>query len=125
RLIAGVLVECLAAVAVFAFRGSPAAAGPPLLPRHLPVVRYAAELGHPRIFTVPASGGIPRVLRVPVAAAESPSWSGDGRWIAFVGGENPPGSSDIADKDAVYVSHANGSAMRKGTSGPALYSQGA
>lgn len=82
-------------------------------------VRFSAENGHPRIFTVGPGAGAPRALPLGVAAATGPVWSRDGRRLAFIGGSNTPGSSDLTGADYLYVWSGGGSRARPLTQGGA------
>ena len=75
-------------------------------------VRYTVQSGHPRIYVVGAAGGRPRLLPLPVAAAQGPAWSPDGSRLAFVGGTNEVGRPNIADGD-LYVATARGTVVRR------------
>lgn len=82
-------------------------------------VRFTAKSGHPRIYTVSPNGGAPKLLRLPVAAAQAPAWSPGGRLLAFVAGRNVPPQRDITVGDELYVSNASGSGVRRLTRDPA------
>lgn len=72
-------------------------------------VRLDAESGTYQIFTVSPAGGNPRQLTFDNTSKESPTWSPDGRKIAFVGGG--PRGRDI------YTMNADGSGKVAITSG--------
>lgn len=96
----------------FAAGVSASGARPPRLEPGVAFVRFTAHSGHPRIYTVAPSGGRPRLLRLPVAAAEAPAWSPDGRRLAFVGGINRPGETDVTASEQVYVAGRDGAGAR-------------
>jgi TolB protein len=81
-------------------------------------VRFTAKSGHPRIYTVPAAGGVARQVRLPVAAAQAPALSPNGRLLVFVGGTNRPGERSISEDDELYVATTAGKGMRRLTRSP-------
>jgi TolB protein len=82
-------------------------------------VRFVPRLGHPRIYTVAADGKETRALRLPVAAAEGPALSPDGRRLAFIGGRNRPNERHVQVEDELYVALADGAQARRLTAGRA------
>jgi Tol biopolymer transport system component len=108
RLVCSAAVLSIASWAVAAAGGEAAA---PLAGR-IAFVRFSAQSGHPRIFVLRPGGGAPQQLRLPVTAAEGPVWSPDGGRLVFVGGANPPGSSDITGADYLYLWSAGHSGVR-------------
>ena len=66
-----------------------------------------------RIYTMNSDGSAVRALTGRLLEAASPTWSPDGRSVAFVGGRAGSGSS------AIYVMNADGSRLRRLTSGGA------
>jgi len=76
-------------------------------------VRFSPRVGHPRIYTVGADGSATRALRLPVAAAEAPAWSPDGRRLAFIGGRNRPNEQHVQVGDEIYVARADGSRAKR------------
>jgi Tol biopolymer transport system component len=81
-------------------------------------VRFSTRVGHPRIYTVGTDGRALRRLRLPVAAAEAPAWSPDGRSLAFIGGRNRPNEAHVRVEDELYVARADGSGARRLTARP-------
>jgi TolB protein len=90
-----------------------AASGP-----RIAFVRFTPRVGHPGIYTVSPEGAAIRKLRLPVAAAEAPVWSRDGRSLAFIGGRNRPNESHVQVEDELYVARADGSRARRLTARP-------
>ena len=76
-------------------------------------VRFSTRVGHPRIYTVGTDGRAIRAVRLPVAAAEGPAWSPDGRSLAFIGGRNRPNEAHVQVEDELYVARADGSRARR------------
>jgi Tol biopolymer transport system component len=76
-------------------------------------VRFMPRVGHPRVYTVDPDGSNVRRLRLPVAAAEAPAWSPDGRWLAFIGGRNRPNEQHVQVEDELYVARADGSRAKR------------
>jgi Tol biopolymer transport system component len=82
-------------------------------------VRFTPRGGHPAIYTVNPEGGAVRALRLPVAAAEAPVWSRDGRRLAFIGGRNRPNEAHVQVEDELYVARSDGSRAKRLTAGAA------
>jgi Tol biopolymer transport system component len=80
-------------------------------------VRFTPRVGRPRIHTVGADGRALSALRLPVAAAEAPAWSRDGRKLAFIGGRNRPNETHVLVEDELYVARADGSRAKRLTAG--------
>ena len=80
-------------------------------------VRFTPRVGRPRIHTVSADGRALSPLRLPVAAAEAPAWSRDGRRLAFIGGRNRPNETHVMVEDELYVGRADGSRAKRLTAG--------
>src|SRR5262245_46305442 len=59
------------------------------------------------LWVVRASGGKPRRLPTPAGLSAAPSWSPDGKWIAWLGHDRPDGSWGTANTH-VWVVPANG-----------------
>jgi Tol biopolymer transport system component len=81
-------------------------------------VRFSTRVGHPRIYTIGTDGRGLRRLRLPVAAAEGPAWSPDGRSLAFIGGRNRPNEVHVQVEDELYVARADGLWAKRLTARP-------
>lgn len=85
------------------------AVGPPA--GQVVFVRFSAANGHPRVFTINASG-VARPLPLGVTAASGPVWSPTGHLLAFIGGSNAMGSSELTGTNFLYVWSAARSRLR-------------
>ncbi|MFN2543939.1 MAG: TolB family protein [Actinomycetota bacterium] len=66
-------------------------------------VRFLDRVGHPRINVIDVRGGPAHGLRLPVTAADGPSWSTSGRRLVFVGGLNRTDATRVSMRDGLYV----------------------
>jgi dipeptidyl aminopeptidase/acylaminoacyl peptidase len=82
-------------------------------------VRYTAQSGHPRIYTIDVGSHALRSLRLPAAAAAGPACSSTRRGLAFVGGLNRPNEGGVTIGDELYVAAADGPRARRLTHDPA------
>lgn len=76
-------------------------------------VRFAPKAGRLRILTGALDGGPRRTLRVPISDVQGPSWSPDGRRIAFIGGNGVRESGVVANDVDLYVSRRDGRRVRR------------
>ena len=105
----------LAAILVAAPVIVPAAGADSAVPRSsvIAFVRYTAQSGHPRIYTIDVGSHAVRLLRLPAAATAGPACSSTRRGLAFVGGLNRPNESGVTIGDELYVAAADGSRARR------------
>ena len=76
-------------------------------------VRFAPASDRLLILTGPLENGPRRQLRLPVRDAQGPSWSPDGRKIAFVGGIRAREGAYLASDVDLYVARSNGRSVRR------------
>jgi TolB protein len=97
---------------------APSVSSPRTWGARIAFARYTSQSARTQIYAVRSTGG--PVARVPLqlAVVTGPSWSPDGKWLAFLGGANSPDTSDVTSNGTIYVAQPDGSHMERLYHGP-------
>src|SRR3954447_18668401 len=108
----------LAAFAALALGCASAWAGPaPEPPPQVAFVRFDPHSGRLLVLGVSRSGGPPRPLALRTSDAQSPSWSPNGRLLAFVAGTGASEGRSVSGDVDLYVAAADGTHAQQPTRG--------